>query len=121
MALTYSSSLPSEILTDCLPIAITATESPGQLIHTVQTTATTGIEQITLSARCRSTASMPLIIHCGSTENRDTYNVHIIDDQGEVAVVPNLRFTSTDSTIRMYSTGTDVGAISVIGIVLRAS
>jgi len=119
MPLMYSSFFLSE--SNGLPIAVTATSSPGQIIHTVQVTATQGIEQITVGARSRSTASMPLTIEFGSTDVRNNYSIFIIDVQGEVGAVPKFRLTSTGSVIRAYTTGTATGTISVYGAVERAS
>ncbi len=119
MPLSYSQLFLSE--SNGLPIAVTATSSPGQIIHTVQVTATQGIEQIVIGAKSRSTASMPLTIEFGSTEAKDRYSVLILATQGEVSPVPSLRLRATTSIIRAYSSGTATGAISVYGFVKTAS
>lgn len=104
-----------------LPIAVTATASPGQIIHTVQVTATTGIEQITVGAVSRSTASMPLTIEFGSTASDNRFVTFLVDAQSVATIIPKLRLTGTDSIVRAYSSGTATGAISVFGTIERAS
>jgi hypothetical protein len=109
-------------------VQVTATESPGQIVHTVVVTGTDSIEQITGLAVCRATAtSQPITVELGSTEAKDRYT-NIMGPIGvtegataQSAIISKVRLTATTSIIRVYSTGTASGVFSFGGTINRAT
>jgi len=118
MALTYSRQLLSNS-TNGRPISVDSTSSPGQSIHTPQTTGTSDREEVYLYAHLLATTDKRVIIHWGGTATADEIRQDIVDGDGLHVVSPGLTLTGTAATIGAYCTAT--GLIAISGWVNRAS
>jgi Trk-type K+ transport system membrane component len=109
MPLSFNSKVSSES-TNGLAILVTATESPGTLLHRVVATTTDSREEVRLVLYNNSTATQLVMIEWGATEiwNRIPVNV-----QAQAAPGPAmfLNLSATTTTVRAYSTGTATEAI----------
>ena len=121
MTLTYSPVIISES-TNGLGILVTATESPGTLIHTVNVTGTDHREEIRILAYNASTASQPIQIEWGATDlNTRSFKMLVGRDvPANIQPATFLNLTATTSQIRIF-TGLLYSSASFISSVAKGS
>lgn len=120
MPLVYTPSFLSGS-TNGRPIEVSAVASPGDVIHTVQSTGTAAREEIVIDAYNDATATVGLVIEFGSTATSDRLVFHLPSQLGLIRVIDRLRLTATTSIVRAFSTGTATETLRLAGFTDRAT
>lgn len=98
--------------TDGRPISVTATASPGTLVHTAVAGTTTGTyDEVWLWAANTSTTPTKLTIEFGGTSASDQIEVTIGAEQGLTLVIPGLPLQN-GSVVRAFAATGSVISIS---------
>lgn len=98
-------------------ILVSASATPGTLIHTAQS-GTSGLDEIWLYADNSSSATVKLTVEFGGTAEKDQIELNIPGESGLVLVVPGL--VLNNSLITRAFAGTS-NLISISGYVNRVS
>ena len=99
-------------------ILVAATSSPGTLIHTTSTTATT-IDEVWLYAQNTDTSARKLTVEWGGTGSGDILEVTIQPESGLILISAGLilLYSGSTTTINAFAASTNV--IGIYGFVNR--
>jgi len=97
------------------PIAVTATQTLGTLIHTA-TNSTTGFDEIWLYAVNSSPQSTKLTIEFGDTTNAENIELSVLGESGLVLVIPGLIL---NNSLNVRAFAGIASAINIVGYVNR--
>ena len=109
--------------TNGLAILVTATASPGTIIHTVEATTTDSREELRMVVYNNGTASQPVTFEMGSTDVASQLGpTHVLSRTFGIALTigPN-NFSATTTIVRAFTTGTATEAIRIWAQVNRAT
>ena len=98
-------------------ILVSASATPGTLIHTAQS-GTSGLDEIWLYADNSSSATVKLTVEFGGTAEKDQIELNIPGESGLVLVVPGL--VLNNSLITRAFVGTS-NLVSISGYINRVS
>jgi len=98
-------------------ILVSASATPGTLIHTAQS-GTSGLDEIWLYADNSSSATVKLTVEFGGTAEKDQIELNIPGESGLVLVVPGL--VLNNSLITRAFAGTS-NLVSISGYINRVS
>ena len=98
-------------------ILVSASATPGTIIHTAQS-GTSGLDEVWLYADNSSTSAVKLTVEFGGTAEKDQIEISIAGESGLILVVPGLVLNNS-LVVRAFAGTTNV--ISVSGYVNRIS
>ena len=99
-------------------ILVAATSSPGTLIHTTSTTATT-IDEVWLYAQNTDTSARKLTVECGGTGSGDILEVTIQPESGLILISAGLILLYSGSTTTINAFAATTNVIGIYGYVNR--
>ena len=109
--------LPLSGSTNGKPIAVSATGTPGTLIHTAQS-GTSGIDEIWLYVVNSTTSNVKLTLEFGGTTTAENIEVTVVAESGLLLVTPGL-ILNNSQVVRAFAGTTNV--LNIVGYVNRIS
>ena len=105
--------------TDGRGTLVAATSSPGTLIHTGSTTAST-LDEVYIYAENSSTSSVKLTLQWGgTTADRDDIEVTLTGEAGLVTIAPGLLIKGNATALEIRAFAATTNVISIFGFVNR--
>lgn len=111
------SKIPLSGSTDGLPISVSASATPGVIVHTAQS-GTSGIDEVWIYAVNTSSSSSKLTIEYGGTNATEHVEITISGESGLNVVIPGLVIQNSN-VIRAFAATSNV--INLLGYVNRIS
>lgn len=103
--------------TNGAPISVSASATPGTVIHTAQS-GTSGLDEVWLYSQNSGSASVKLTVEFGGTATKDQIEISVPGESGLVLVVPGLVLNNS-LVVRAFTSTANVVALS--GYVNRIS